>query len=162
MAFATGLLYANLLEWVLHKYVLHGVGKNKKSNWSSHWNIHHKKSRKNDFYDDDYEKAWHSAGSRSEIMGLILLALAHSPTLFMLPTFYFGLLYGGFRYYFVHKKSHLDPEWAKEKLPWQYDHHMGKNHDANWGVTTEWIDKIAGTRVKYDNRAPEDPFINLK
>lgn len=95
-------------------------------------------------------------------MGLILLALAHSPALFVLPAFYLGLLYGGFRYYYVHKKSHLDLEWAKKHVPWHYDHHMGKNQDANWGVTTDWVDKIAGTRIEYDDRKASDPMINLK
>jgi len=143
------LLYANLLEWVLHKHILHGLGKNKKSSWSSHWNVHHKKSRKNDFYDDDYKKSWTSAGSRSEIIGLILLALLHSLILFVLPAFYVGVLCGGFRYYFIHKKAHLDPEWAKNNLPWHYEHHMGNNQDANWGVTTDWVDKLLRTRIKY-------------
>ena len=34
-------------------------------------------------------------------------------------------------------------------LPWHYDHHMGKNQNANWGVTTDWVDRLAGTRIKY-------------
>ena len=144
-----GIIYVHLLEWVLHKYVLHGLGKNKKSNWSSHWNIHHKKSRKNNFYDDDYKKSWRSLGSRSEIMGLILLALLHFPLFFVLPIFYITILFGGFRYYYVHKKSHLDLNWAKKKVPWHYDHHMGKSQDANWGVTTDWVDRLFKTRIVY-------------
>ena len=111
--------------------------------------MHHRKSRKNNFYDDDYEKSWTSAGSRSEIMGLILLALLHSPIFPVLPVLYLGILFGGFRYYFVHKKSHLDPEWAKKNVPWHHDHHMGKNQDANWGVTTDWVDRLLGTRIKH-------------
>ena len=156
------MLYTNLLEWTLHKYVLHGLGKNKKSNWSSHWSVHHKKSRKNDFYDDDYEKSWHSPGSRSEIMGLILLALLHLPLAFLSLSFYIGLLYGGLGYYFVHKKAHLDPEWAKKYVPWHYDHHLGKNQDANWGVTTDWVDKVAGTRIRYQDRKASHPLISSK
>ena len=27
------IIYSHILEWVLHKYVLHGLGKNKKSLW---------------------------------------------------------------------------------------------------------------------------------
>ena len=157
-----GLLYANLLEWILHKYVLHGLGKNKKSSWSSHWHTHHKKSRQNGFIDDDYKKkGWNESTSR-EKSGLIFLAILHLPILFVSVVFYFGVLIGAFRYYYVHKKSHLDPEWAKKNVPWHYEHHMGKNQDANWGITTDWVDRLLGTRVKYNDRRAKDPWINIK
>ena len=43
---------------------------------------------------------------------------------------------------------------------------MGKNQDANWGITTDWVDKVAGTKsshpLKYDDRKASDPMINLK
>jgi len=39
-------------------------------------------------------------------------------------------------------------EWGKKKMPWHYDHHMGKNQDSNWGVTVEWPDKLFNTREK--------------
>ena len=55
---------------------------------------------------------------------------------------------------------------GKKYVPWHYDHHMGKNQDANWGVTTDWVDKLAGTKSshpsKYDDRKACDPMINLK
>ena len=73
----------------------------------------------------------------------------------MLPAFFLGVLCGGFRYYFVHKKAHLNPEWAKEKLPWHYEHHMGKNQDSNWCVTFPLWDYILGTRQKIN---PIDKF----
>ena len=104
-------IYTNLLEWGLHKYVLHGLGKHKNSKWASHWHTHHKKSRKNNNFDEDYLKNILNHSSRQEIIGLMF--------------------------------------WCKEKLPWHYDHHMGKNQDANWGVTTDWVDKILKTRIKY-------------
>ena len=143
------IVYSHLLEWVLHKYVLHGLGKNKKSKWSSHWNTHHKKSRKNDFYDHDYEKGWQHQSARSEILGLITLSFLHLPLIFVSPIFYTILVICAIRYYKIHKKSHLDPEWCKKYIPWHYDHHMGKNQDANWGVTTDWVDRLLNTRIKY-------------
>jgi len=153
------LLYTNLLEWILHRYILHGLGKNKKSSWSSRRHTHHKKSRQNDFYDDDYKKkGWNESTSR-EKSGLIFLIILHLPILFVSAVFYVGVLAGAFRYYYVHKKSHLDPEWAKKKVPWHHDHHMGKDQDANWGITTEWVDRVVGTRVKYQDRKPSHPFI---
>jgi sterol desaturase/sphingolipid hydroxylase (fatty acid hydroxylase superfamily) len=38
---------------------------------------------------------------------------------------------------------------AERKVPWHYDHHMGKNQEANWGITTDWVDKLLRTRIKY-------------
>jgi len=26
---------------------------------------------------------------------------------------------------------------------------MGKNQEANWGITTDWVDKLLRTRIKY-------------
>ena len=142
-------MYTNLLEWGLHKYVLHGMGKDKKSNWASHWNQHHKKSRKNDNFDEDYLKGIFNESSRQEIVSLILLSMLHVVLFFIIPLFYITLLICAARYYYLHKKAHLDVEWCKKKLPWHYDHHMGKNQDANWGVTTDWVDKVFKTRIKY-------------
>ena len=49
----------------------------------------------------------------------------------------------------MHRRAHTDVEWCKKNIPWHYDHHMGKNQDANYGVTVEWPDKLFGTRVTY-------------
>ncbi|MDE2422566.1 MAG: hypothetical protein KGO49_15470, partial [Gammaproteobacteria bacterium] len=55
--------------------------------------------------------------------------------------------YGIWNYWKVHAKSHLDPEYAKKRIPWHYDHHMTSNQNANWCVTRPWFDYIMGTRV---------------
>ena len=52
------------------------------------------------------------------------------------------------RYFYYHRRAHLNVEWGKKKMPWHYDHHMGKNQDSNWGVTVEWVDKLFKTREK--------------
>jgi sterol desaturase/sphingolipid hydroxylase (fatty acid hydroxylase superfamily) len=57
------------------------------------------------------------------------------------------------RYFYMHQKSHRDVEWGKKHIPWHYDHHMGKNQDANWGVTTAIWDLIMGTREKHYDEA---------
>jgi len=36
---------------------------------------------------------------------------------------------------------------------------MGKNQDANWGVTTSWVDKATGTRIRYQDRKANHPMI---
>jgi len=156
------IVYSHLLEWVLHKYVLHGLGKNKKSPWASHWHVHHRRSRHNDNYDEDYHKGFFDKTVRSEILGLGFLSIMHIPTIMLSPLFYFALVVSGIRYYQIHKRSHLDLEWAKKYVPWHYDHHMGKNQDVNWGVTTDWIDKVTGTRMCYLDRKASDPWIQIR
>ena len=34
-------------------------------------------------------------------------------------------------------------------MPHHYDHHMGKNQDANWCVTHPFFDWVMGTREPY-------------
>ena len=46
-----GYMYGTWLEWALHKYILHGLGKNKKSWFNFHWYSHHKSCRKNKNFD---------------------------------------------------------------------------------------------------------------
>jgi hypothetical protein len=142
-------LYSNLSEWIFHKYVLHGLGKNKKSFWSFHWNEHHRNARSNSFFDADYKRSiFHWNAQTKEAAGIFLAGLAYLPLFFFAPFAYLALVYCGVNYYHAHKKSHLDPQWAQEKLPWHYDHHMGANQDANWCVTKPWMDHLLGTRIK--------------
>ena len=49
----------------------------------------------------------------------------------------------------ANRRAHLDPEWAREHLPWHYDHHMGRDQNANWCVTYPLFDYVMGTRRKY-------------
>jgi len=146
-----GLLYANAGEWLIHKYVLHGVGKKKGSFFSFHWAEHHRSCRKNDFYDPDYHRSvfgMHAQGK--EALGVAGLLLLHAPLFPAAPWFTATVWYAGINYFLTHRKSHLDPEWAKAHLRHHYDHHMGKDQDANWGVTHAWIDQLLGTRIAYE------------
>ena len=147
-AIVCAILYSNIVEWLAHKYFLHGFGKSKNSMWSFHWHQHHKKARKNNFYDEDYLNGWVGAPLREKI-GLFSLLVLHSPLLFTAPVFYTTLVLCSIRYYRIHKYAHLFPSWGKAYLRCHYDHHMGKNQDANWGVTTSWVDKLLGTRIEY-------------
>src|SRR5688500_8827253 len=49
-----GLALANASEWLMHKHVLHGLGRRRGSFWSFHWHEHHRASRKNEHIDDAY------------------------------------------------------------------------------------------------------------
>ena len=145
-----GLLASNAGEWLIHKYLLHGRGKHKESFWAFHWHAHHRASRRHGHYDSDYEDLRPTINPRTkEIGALVGSALLYTPLLPVAPFFTLTVWYSHLKYYQVHKRSHLDPEWAREHLPWHYDHHMGPNQDANWCVTRPWFDQIMGTREVY-------------
>lgn len=147
--FVGGLLITNAGEWIIHKHVLHGLGKRRGSLFSFHWNEHHRTARRNDFRDADYERSvfgWHSQGREAGL--LTLLGIAVAPIGFALPCVLGGIWTGLTAYYVVHKRAHLHPEWAKKWVPWHVDHHMGKNQDSNWCVTWPIWDVIMSTREK--------------
>ncbi len=149
--FLTGLIAANAGEWVMHKYVLHGQGKKKNSFWRFHWAVHHKTAMQQNFRDPDYEhNIWDAWDPQSkEVAALAFGAVAVAPTFLISPGFCLGVWASQYNYYRVHKKSHLDPEWGYNYLPWHYDHHMGPDQDKNWCVTFPLWDHVMGTRVPY-------------
>jgi hypothetical protein len=153
-----GLAYANAGEWLIHKYILHGVGKKRNSFWSFHWREHHRNCRRNDFRDADYERGFlgnHSQGK--EAAAVLALVALHAPLFSVAPYFAGTVIYSGLNYLQKHRKSHLNVEWGKQHLRHHYDHHMGKNQDANWGVTHAWMDWLMGTRVEYEYDEPRHP-----
>ena len=145
-----GFAIANATEWVVHKYVLHGLGKRRSSFWSFHWHEHHKACRKHRMHDPDYHRpplGWHAQGK--EILGLTAGAV---PSLLLLPwapTLSLTLVWCAYDYYRKHRRAHLDPEWARRHLAWHYDHHMGPDQNANWCVTRPWLDVLVGTRKPF-------------
>jgi sterol desaturase/sphingolipid hydroxylase (fatty acid hydroxylase superfamily) len=146
LLFAISIVYVNFVEWWFHKYVLHGLGKNPKSWWRFHWAEHHYHSRRNGFVDPDYQQSLSVWNAQSkEAFAMVLGAIAHLPLAWIAPGAWLGVMYGGLRYYIVHRKSHLNPEWAKKNIPWHYAHHMGPNQDSNWCVTRPWFDLLLGT-----------------
>ena len=146
---AAGFVYCSALEWFVHKYLLHGLGKKKNSFWAFHWSGHHKESRKNNFKDPRWDSI--PLHKDKEFLGIVLLTILHIPAFWLSPAFYLTLVWRAFKYYRVHKKSHESEEWAKQNVPWHWDHHMGprKAVEANWCVTSPFFDNLMGTRVKY-------------
>ena len=145
-----GLLAANATEWLVHKHVLHGWGRKKSSFWAFHWHEHHRESRRADMIDPHYHRPVvgnHSQGK--EALALVAGVALVAPLAPVAPFFVGTMVYSAINYYRVHKRSHLDPEWAREHLPRHYDHHMGPDQDANWCVTKPWMDDIMGTRKPY-------------
>ena len=155
-------VFCNLIEYLAHKYILHELGKDKKSYWAAHWNRHHKVSRKLWMVDRDYlEKWWEFKPRQSEVIGLFLLWLFGGLPMLLLPVFIPALLLISIvwcvtvavyccSYYYIHKKSHLNTQWAFKWLPWHVDHHLGKDQDKNWNVTFPLWDIILRTRVDYN------------
>jgi sterol desaturase/sphingolipid hydroxylase (fatty acid hydroxylase superfamily) len=138
-------IYGNIIEWVLHRYILHGWGKNKKSPFSFHWYSHHKICRKNNNYDPYYNNPKSIVVSK-EKLGLYFLVILHIPVYFISPVFFIAVALYAIYYYRTHKRMHLDTQWGKKHFPWHRDHHMGRDQDKNWGVTHQWVDKLMGTR----------------
>lgn len=147
------MLYGRFLEWFLHKYILHAIGRKRNSIWSFHWHMHHKIARANEFYDYQYEDDW-TGGPLREKISLFLLALLHAPLAYFLPFFYIALVHHAVKYYNVHKYAHLHPVWARAHLKWHHDHHMGKDQNKNWGVTTDYFDRLFKTRVESPKTRP--------
>jgi sterol desaturase/sphingolipid hydroxylase (fatty acid hydroxylase superfamily) len=140
-----GLLYGNFVEWFAHKYVLHGLGRKKTSRWSFHFHEHHKLVRQHKGRDPQYLSV--KLIDSEEFRALSLLTIAHLPLLLLFPVLTATLAGHAVLYYTLHRKSHLDPTWAKKYIPWHYDHHMYyQNH--NWCVTFPLFDHIFGTRKK--------------
>lgn len=150
-----GLAVANAGEWAFHKYVLHGLGCKPKSFWSFHWHEHHRDVRRNEHVDPRYQQEslmdsirnW--SGQGKEAVALTLGGMTFAPLFPVAPFFVGTLWYSMARYYRVHKRSHLDTQWARDHLPWHYDHHMGDDQHKNWCVTHPWFDNVMKTRKKY-------------
>ena len=140
-----GLLYANAAEWVLHRRVLHDMGRDKKSFWRYHW-WHHGQARRHGFEDPDYlQSVWGWNAKSKEALSLVGAAALHLPLFPVAPFFTATVLFSAWDYYRKHKRAHLDPAWARENLPWHVDHHFHRNPDQNWCVTRPWMDRLMGT-----------------
>lgn len=152
---ALGLLHANAVEWLTHKYVLHGLGRKKGSLFRFHWAQHHRIARRHAMYDKSYEAPFYSWRDRGkEIVGIMGLAALHLPLIQVAPYFTVAVLFSSGNYLYRHRKAHIDVEWGKKHMPHHWDHHMGSNQDANWCVSYPWFDWLLGTR---EPAAPKPP-----
>ncbi|MFX1824782.1 hypothetical protein [Acinetobacter sp. AS5] len=152
--FIAGLVILNGYEWFAHKYLLHGVHRKGKPRYSpvpksmeSHW-AHHREVRKQGFSDDCYVEGLDNWRTRHELMSLAVAAGVASVVFYPFSKgMALAAIYSAGNYYYVHRRAHLEPDWAKRTIPWHYDHHMNSNQDANWCVTRPWFDYVMGTRV---------------
>lgn len=150
LGFVVGVVAENALEWAVHKHVLHGLGRKKESFWAFHWHDHHKNVRKSGGYDTLYEGPLLSSSAKmKEAIGVMAGALAATPLIRRSPGFVAGAWAASAAYYFVHRKAHLDPDWARRWVPWHVDHHLGPDQDANWCVTFPLFDVLLSTRKPF-------------
>lgn len=143
-----GFVVSNLSEWLVHKYILHGLGKKKTSYFHYHWQ-HHNISRKHKFIDKDYQDGLKCKAVRREILGIIAMLLFNINWLFIWPMLFGWFTFFSIAYFLIHSYSHTNPKWCQKYFPHHFDHHMGSNQDVNWGVTSAFWDFILGTRIKY-------------
>lgn len=151
--FVTGVLFANAFEWAAHKYVLHGTPRKGQPRFSpspasmdSHW-THHRMVRKTEYQDECYTQGLAHQRTRLELLQLALVGGGTALLSWRVSKgFALASVYAAVNYYRVHSRSHVDPNWAKKRIPWHYDHHMNTIQDANWCVTRPWFDYVMGTR----------------
>jgi hypothetical protein len=153
IGFPIAILFANGVEWYAHKYVLHGTPRKGQGRQSprpelmrAHW-AHHKTCRQENFDEPGYREGLKNEKVRLEATALVTTAAAFTVLAPVAPFFVLGAWYSAGHYYYVHRRAHLEPEWAKAHVPWHYDHHMNSDQDANWCVTRPWFDYLMGTRV---------------
>ena len=152
--FLFGLVVANGFEWVAHKYILHGTHKAGQPRYSpvpksmkSHWQ-HHKEVRTTDFFDHGYIEGISNWRTKNEVVSLAIVATVFGTAFYPINKgMTLATIYSAANYFYIHRRAHLEPDWAMSKIPWHYDHHMNSNQDANWCVTKPWFDYVLGTRV---------------
>jgi hypothetical protein len=136
-----GILYANLLEYCVHRYLFHGFGKSGSSVFAFHLRTHHSIARSNGFLDDRV--------SHNELLGLPIVVLFHSPFLVVCPAFFYAITAYAFLFIVVHNVVHRYPLFAQRYYWWHWNHHM-RNQNKSWGVVLPITDILTGTLE--DNR----------
>jgi sterol desaturase/sphingolipid hydroxylase (fatty acid hydroxylase superfamily) len=140
LGFVLGLLYGNVLEYLIHDYVFHRLGRKKDSIWAYHLKGHHVLSRRNNFVD--------LTESNVEVIGMIFLILVHTPVILFSFGFWGGVTCYALSFKILHGFQHKHPEFTKKYMKWHWDHHM-KDSNKNFGVVAPWSDYLFGTRKKY-------------
>ena len=139
LMFFAGILYANLMEFFVHKYLFHGLGKKKNSIFAFHIRQHHMVARKNGFVDRKF--------SLNEFIGIPILMLVHSPILWLSPHMYAAIWIYAILFVVVHNTLHRNPAIAKKYFWWHWNHHM-QNQNKSWAVVVPISDVFFRTLQK--------------
>ena len=139
LMFIFGLIYANFVEWFIHKFLFHGLGKKKNSIFAFHLREHHKNVLRNNYYDIKFSKI--------ELPGILLLLLLHVPVMYISAYFYIALAIYGLLFIVIHNIVHKYPAFGKRYFIWHWNHHMS-DQNKSWGVVCPIFDIAAGTLEK--------------
>lgn len=148
-------IYGHFLEYIAHRFYLHGRYRIANSAFVSHFKNHHSASRKNRMKDEKYATFNFDLRDDFEQRALLILAIAHAPIAFLFPYAYITLLIATASYYTIHNLTHRYPEWGRQHFPWHYAHHLGADQHKNWGVRLPIFDYIFGTSNKYVDTTKE-------
>ena len=81
--FFLGVLYANAGEWLVHKYILHALGKKRHSFWAYHLHEHHAVCTSNSMLDPGYQKliltTWNTQSKELVVLAGIVLVNRSRP-----------------------------------------------------------------------------------
>ena len=139
LLFCMGIIYANAIEYIVHRYFFHGFGRKKGSIFSFHLRDHHITARRNGFEDRKV--------SANEAIGLPILVASHLPVCAFAPAFFSALVVYAVAFGVLHNYQHRHPEFTKKYFPWHWNHHMG-NPNKSWGVVLPIMDWLTGTLEK--------------
>ena len=142
--FLLGFVFANVIEWFVHKYLFHGWGKKKNSIFAFHLREHHKNCLHNHNKDGKY--------TFREFVGIVFLLFITFPLFFVSAPFYYGMVLYGALFLIVHNFVHKQVKWGRILFPWHWEHHMKYPHH-NMNVVIPITDHILKTRKKFDSQA---------
>ena len=138
-------VYGHVLEYVLHRFVLHNRKILSGKPFKKHFSGHHGRIRKGGMLDPDYNQWKKYSFLDSEPLVLFLLTLVHLPVAIYFPYAYVVLLLSGALYFVVHALTHVAPKIMAHVIPWHSWHHLNKDQNMNYGVRLPIIDIVAGT-----------------
>ena len=141
LLFFAGLVQGCLVEYLVHRYLFHGLGKKKDSRFAYHLRDHHLVSRRNDFIDKKL--------SVHEAIGVIFLIALHVPALFVSAYLFLGIAVYASLFVILHNMMHKTPEIGKKYFWWHWNHHM-RNQNKSWNVVFPLFDLLTGTLQKKD------------
>ena len=141
LLFFVGFIHGSLIEYLVHRYLFHGLGKKKDSIFAYHLRDHHLVSRRNDFIDNKL--------SVHEAIGVVFLVALHVPALFLSLYLFAAIAFYSFLFIALHNTMHKTPGLAKKYFWWHWNHHM-KNQNKSWNVVLPIFDLLTGTLQKKD------------
>ncbi len=137
--FLIGIIIASFIEYSVHKYLFHGLGKKRESVFAFHLRQHHIIARKNNFVDKKL--------SVHEFLGIPALIILFLPIYFLSTPLFYGMTLYAIAFVVLHNLQHKYPKITKKYFWWHWNHHM-KNQNKSWNVVLPIADILTGTLEK--------------